>query len=297
MDLNLAVRTILSVIIAVVIFIAATTPMPYKLYKVGNIQIIAFENSGEELSLPQLKGLDDRADIKRAYPDPTVKISNNIFLLRIEKELCILGGLDSTERIKQCLQSVNVSPEQIEHVFLTHIHRDQIEGLMDGNKKLFPNAFIHLHDQEYQWAMGEFNSIYPNLSEYNRESISIAEKMFELYGPHVIPYISNGEEILPNVTSLPAFGHTPGHVMYLFTSDNYKLIFTGDLFLSTTSLQNPEIYQAIGSNSDISPKDTYSAREDALELINTKNVFIFSNRFSPNPLGSLDMRNNLVQLK
>lgn len=48
----------------------------------------------------------------------------------------------TANKLPDSLREVGVQPEQITDIFLTHIHPDHSGGLMEGSKKVFPNAIL-----------------------------------------------------------------------------------------------------------------------------------------------------------
>jgi glyoxylase-like metal-dependent hydrolase (beta-lactamase superfamily II) len=51
-----------------------------------------------------------------------------------------------------------------------------------------------------------------------------------------------GDELVPGVRAVPEFGHTPGHVGYLFTSGKEKLLLWGDVIHShAVQFRSPQV--------------------------------------------------------
>lgn len=108
-----------------------------------------------------------------------------------------------------------ITPQEVTHVVLTHMHPDHISGLMQGATPSFPNAELIVPKAENDyWAA--------NASE--------------AYNSHVAPLIGkarqigDGDEVVPGIRAEAAYGHTPGHTTYLVESDGQKLLISGDSF-------------------------------------------------------------------
>jgi glyoxylase-like metal-dependent hydrolase (beta-lactamase superfamily II) len=56
------------------------------------------------------------------------------------------GAADSQLLLK--LSSLGLNPEDIDHIFITHLHGDHIGGLTAEDKAVFPNAQLHINTDE-----------------------------------------------------------------------------------------------------------------------------------------------------
>ncbi|RQP06052.1 MAG: MBL fold metallo-hydrolase [Paracoccus sp. BP8] len=113
------------------------------------------------------------------------------------------------------MAQAGLTPEDVTHVVLTHMHPDHISGLMDGEAPAFPNAQLILPRPENDyWAA--------NPSEaYTAKVVPLLDQAQQIEGT---------EEILPGIRAEQAHGHTPGHTTYLLESDGQRLLITGDSF-------------------------------------------------------------------
>jgi len=113
------------------------------------------------------------------------------------------------------LAAAGHAPEDVTHVVLTHMHPDHISGLISGGKPSFPKALLVAGrlENEY-WAANPSDA----------------------YSAHVLPLIAkarlieDGDEVLPGIRAEAAFGHTPGHMVFLLESEGEKLLISGDSF-------------------------------------------------------------------
>ncbi|MTH78255.1 MBL fold metallo-hydrolase [Paracoccus aestuariivivens] len=130
------------------------------------------------------------------------------------------------ENNKAALAAAGYTPEDVTHIVLTHMHGDHVSGMMQGETPMFPNAkLIAPKDENDYWAAN------PS----------------EAYTAHVAPLIDkatligDGDTVLPGITAAAAYGHTPGHTIYLLESDGQKLLITGDSFNHYVySVQRPD---------------------------------------------------------
>ncbi|MEM6462834.1 MAG: MBL fold metallo-hydrolase [Pseudomonadota bacterium] len=128
-------------------------------------------------------------------------------------------GLGENGNIKGALESAGYTPDQIDVVVITHMHPDHIGGLLSGENPTFPNA---------RYVTGE--------TEYNFWTTEGAEgSRGELVAKNVQPladkttFVKDGASVVSGITAMEAFGHTPGHMVYMIESDGQQLMLTADL--------------------------------------------------------------------
>jgi glyoxylase-like metal-dependent hydrolase (beta-lactamase superfamily II) len=120
------------------------------------------------------------------------------------------------------LGSAGFKAEQIDIVVLSHGHPDHVGGVMENGSPLFPNA---------QYVIG--GSEYDFWSPVGKHSGEL-EKLASLFRSHVVPvagktrFLKAGDDVVPGIRSLEAYGHTPGHLAYHIESDGKRMLFWGD---------------------------------------------------------------------
>ncbi len=128
-------------------------------------------------------------------------------------------------------------PEDVDVVVITHGHPDHIGGLTEGGKPVFPKARYVFGAADYDfWKKGE------NVREarkFNRE----------LYVKICLPleakstFIKPGDEVVPGIRAVDAFGHSPGLMAFTIESDGKRMINwadTGGHYVM--SLQRPDLH-------------------------------------------------------
>ena len=91
------------------------------------------------------------------YQKSPVDSSLNAFLIELDaKSILIDAGSaelvgPTANKLPDSLRAVGLQPEQITDIFLTHIHPDHSGGLMEGNKRVFPKAIIHVEKREVDY--------------------------------------------------------------------------------------------------------------------------------------------------
>lgn len=138
-----------------------------------------------------------------------------------------LGAPDS--RLQSGLASLNIKPEDIKYLYLTHFHGDHIGGMMKGDTPVFPNAEVYASQAEYDAWMG-----------MPTERKAQVVKTMNAYKDrlHLFRF---GDTLPGNVVAMNAEGHTPGHTVYRAG----KLLVIADLIHGAAlQLQHPEICAA-----------------------------------------------------
>ena len=166
------------------------------------------ENQGYEIDV-----------IVQGYPGKTVCHGglgwSTIVLLRGHGRIALIdcGGIGVRKVLIQQLKQRGVSPKDVTDLLLTHAHYDHIL-----NWTLFSHSRIAIGEGEIEWAVKEpwGETAVPEL--YVRELDTWPTARF----------LSDGEEVLPNITAHIAAGHTPGHLIFVLKGSDHDIIFTGD---------------------------------------------------------------------
>jgi|ERR1700733_6567094 len=151
-------------------------------------------------------------------------------------------GGGSLGRLVDSLRSAGYAPEQIDRIFVTHLHSDHIGGLttQDG-KRVFSNAEVFVSKTESDfWLSPEIAAkAPPDAQPFFHSAQSIAA-----------PYIKAGkwrtfndsEALLDGMQLVSLHGHTPGHTGYEFSSQGQKILFWGDtIHEQLVQLSHPDI--------------------------------------------------------
>ena len=165
------------------------------------------------------------------------------------------GGKDA--QLLPTLETIGVSPEDIDYVFITHLHGDHIGGMVNEGKAVFTNAKVYLNKDEYAgWE---------NAAEMD---------MTTAYGENLILF--GAENKLPcSVKAIMAYGHTPGHTMYRIDD----IVFAGDIMHGTAlQLVNPESCARFDQDQEKSAK----SRKDALAAFKAEGLKVYGMHF-PDP--------------
>ena len=126
----------------------------------------------------------------------------------------------------QGLAALGITPDAIDAVLMTHLHRDHAAGLVtpDG-RALFPNAELVLHADDLAFWRDERSL--GRLRESQRIDWTIANSVLDAYADRLRPVTTGA--VMPHVSVVPTPGHTPGHAAWLIDADGAQLLISGDV--------------------------------------------------------------------
>jgi glyoxylase-like metal-dependent hydrolase (beta-lactamase superfamily II) len=227
------------------------TPGFYRM-RVGDLEVTALVDGAAQFDLHWLtakKPAMDRVQEALKEDPHLLDTSDAGFLVNTGKQLILIDagagtwfGGGSLGRLVDSLRSAGYAPEQVDRVFVTHMHSDHIGGLttQDG-KRVFPNAEVFVSKAESDfWLSPEIAAKAPK----------DAQTFFQSAQGIAAPYIKAGKwhtfrdsDVLADGVQLVSLhGHTPGHTGYEFSSQGQKILFWGDtIHEQLVQLSHPEI--------------------------------------------------------
>jgi glyoxylase-like metal-dependent hydrolase (beta-lactamase superfamily II) len=132
------------------------------------------------------------------------------------------------------LKVAGVTPEQIDTILISHFHPDHIDGIKtkDG-AKVFAKAEIFVPEPEWAFWMNDANMA-GQPKPVQRYFLN-AKRIFGDIANEVQRF-KPGAEIVPGITSMPAYGHTPGHTAFAIHSGNQSMLAMSD------TVRNPYLF-------------------------------------------------------
>lgn len=200
---------------------------------------------------------------------PNSTKSTVTFFLAITPDLKILfdTGSDSDVLLKR-LNEIQINPEDINFVCVTHMHPDHIGGLINKQKTpVLPNATIFISKRE-----ADCNS---------------NNKIFEIYQDK-IKVFDNNEEIIKEIKPIPVYGHTSGQTMYKITAKGKSVLFWGDILHAPVQFLKPDIYTHYDNN----PEETVSIRKDVLEQVSKDKTVVAGSHLIYPAIGTVSKTND-----
>jgi glyoxylase-like metal-dependent hydrolase (beta-lactamase superfamily II) len=148
-------------------------------------------------------------------------------------------GAATAGKLLENMASAGIDPESITAVVISHFHGDHINGLRNrAGDMVFPNATVHVPEPEWSWWMDDARMA--SAPEAMQGTFNATRRVFGPIADSVIKF-EPGVEVLPGVTSVPAFGHTPGHTAFIIEGGERKLMYWADTTnVAALFVRNPD---------------------------------------------------------
>src|SRR5258708_6639507 len=174
------------------------------------------------------------AALARSFLKDPVETSVNGFLINTGPKLVLVDTGAGTlfgptpGKLLSNLKASGYRSEQVDEIYITHMHDDHVGGLSADGKRVFPNAIVRAAQQEADFWLSKAHM--DAAPQDRKEDFQSAMNMLN-------PYVSagkfkpfNGDTVLvPGVRAVAAAGHTPGHTLYVVESKGQTLMLWGDL--------------------------------------------------------------------
>ncbi len=237
--------------------LGASQPSHYR-FKLGDVEVTTLRDGAIQLEGPQpIFGQDQPPEAVAALarenflPTDMMEIQFTPVVVNTGDQLVLFDAGNGVARrpnagnLLQMLQGAGYDPGQIDVVVITHMHPDHIGGLMEDGKPAYPNARYVTGGTEYDfWSADErLSGKTENNAKLVRSNVvPLAEKT---------TFIKDQAEVVPGITGLNAFGHTPGHMAFLIESGGKQLLLWGDTANHyVMSVQRPDWHVAFDMDHD-----------------------------------------------
>ena len=204
------------------------------LYNVGEFKVYMLVEGTREGSASILVDTNEEL-LSRYIPEEGFFQSTNAFLVKSPNHTVLIDtGTGVNGIVFDKIKKTGVDPEQIESVLITHLHGDHFGGLRRDGEPVFPKANIYLSALELEY----FTEIQINQNAV--DTLALYDGKVKTFDPADIDAVLS--EILPGIKPIAAYGHTPGHTVFLIEDGDDKLLIVGDiLHIGLVQFAVPEI--------------------------------------------------------
>jgi glyoxylase-like metal-dependent hydrolase (beta-lactamase superfamily II) len=215
--------------------------------------------------------------------DPHAELPSNIgcFLVRGDGRTVLIdtgwGGRSLPPRavgwgeLLSRLQEVGARAEDIDLVIHTHLHGDHICGdVTEPNRqRQFPNARVLVSEVDLGFWLDPLNT--------TQRALVAREVMTPLLESGVVDTFQGEHAVSQSLTMLPTPGHTPGHCSVLVTSQDERLIITGDAVLHPAHFEHMDWVML----RDIDRELSMRSRADLAGIAADRNALVTGGHFAP----------------
>lgn len=168
------------------------------------------------------------------------------------------GPTEGTGLLRARMAQAGYAPEDVDLVVFTHVHPDHILGVSIDGEPTFPNARYAISQVEFdEWTSG---ARLPETRMVNRQLfldliVPLADRM---------TFLSPGDTVARGITAMAAYGHSPGHMMFMLDDGGKQALLWADLVNHHVfSLQVPDARVAF----DDDPEMASATRRRVLDMV------------------------------
>ncbi|MBK0394861.1 MBL fold metallo-hydrolase [Ramlibacter algicola] len=241
-------------------------------FMVGDVEVTALSDGTFKLPVAQLlKG--DKIQIgdalRRNFLGEQVETSDNAYLVNTGSKLVLIdtgAGVTmgpGTGGLQANLRAAGYKPEQVDEIYITHMHGDHIGGLLDGANRAYPNATLRIdkRDVDYWGSEATMNAAPAEFRDFFKPAIAVVKAYGE--AGKLKPF-EGSTALVPGVRAIANYGHTPGHTIYSIESKNEKLVLWGDLMhVAAVQFEDPSVTIQFDSDNAAALKQRQDAFADA----------------------------------
>ncbi|CAL92913.1 MBL fold metallo-hydrolase [Azoarcus olearius] len=247
----------------------------------GQFEITALYDGYVDLDPKLLKNASQR-DIQRLlahrFQDgPKMQTAVNAYVINTGSKLVLVDAGaakvfgPSLGYITDNLKAAGYDPAQIDAVLLTHLHGDHANGVVGADgKAVFPKAVVYAAQNDADFWLAE------GALEKAPES---GKPFFQMAQAAVAPYradnrfktLQDGDEIVPGIKAVAAYGHTPGHSGFLVESGDKRLLIWGDIVHNAAvQFAKPEV----AIEFDVDSKQAVRTREAVFKRVAREKLLV-----------------------
>ncbi len=212
----------------------------FKRMKLGAMEVIALNDGalrrplGEEFvtnaPLEQVKALLASQGLPTDYVD--IPFTPFVIVAGGRRILMDTGFADngppSTGKLVANMAEAGLKPDDIDTIILSHYHGDHINGIRNkAGQLVFPKAKIMVPAPEHAFWMDDarMEAAPPAM----KGAFQNVRRVLGGLPAEQLVRFEPGAEVAPGITSVAAFGHTPGHTLFTVKSEGQSFAYVADL--------------------------------------------------------------------
>src|ERR1044071_8702633 len=135
--------------------------------KLGDFEVVALSDGTADLPMDQLLANTTPDKVKKAlaasYMTTPAETSVNGFLVNTGTKLVPIdtGAANlfgpTLGKLTASLKAAGYTPEQVDEIYITHMHIDHVGGITNGDKAVFPNAVVRAAKAEGDFWLTQAN--------------------------------------------------------------------------------------------------------------------------------------------
>jgi glyoxylase-like metal-dependent hydrolase (beta-lactamase superfamily II) len=222
--------------------------------------------------LTNIKPADLTEALKKHHLKNPIETSVNAYLINTGNKLVLIdtgaGNLfgPTLGKLAANIKAAGYQPEQVDEIYITHMHSDHFGGLTAAEAPVFPNALVRAdqHDVDF-WLSAASLQLAPADKKATYETVQA------VFAPYIkadkFKAFDGDTELTPGIKALATHGHTPGHSIYQIESKGEKLMLWGDLMhVAAVQFEQPSVTIAFDSDSKAAAIQRQKAYADAAKF-------------------------------
>jgi glyoxylase-like metal-dependent hydrolase (beta-lactamase superfamily II) len=185
-------------------------------------------------------------------------------------------------RLVDLLRAEGMGPQEISTVILSHGHPDHIGGCLNPDgKPAFSNArYVMLRAEWDFWMSGPSLDEMPLDESFKTMMLAAAQRNLPgIQGQ--VDLLHPDTEIVPGITAIAAFGHSPAQMGVEISSEGERLLFVADAIILPLHLEYPELISVV----DHQPSEMVATRIRLLEKAAREKCLVATSHFDFPGLG------------
>jgi glyoxylase-like metal-dependent hydrolase (beta-lactamase superfamily II) len=203
------------------------------------------------------------------------------------------NGGPTTGRLLANLNAAGYKAEDIDTVVLSHFHGDHILGVRNkAGQLVYPNAKIMVPSVEHAFWMDDGRMA--AASDGMRGAFQTVRRMLGGLPSGQLVQFEAGTEIAPGIKSVAAYGHTPGHTLFMVESKGEKFAYLADITnVPQLFARNPDWAVQF----DMNAEEARAARRRVFEMIVADRVMAGGFHFPFPAFGRVEKLGNGYEFK